>query len=306
MPTVVSAAVEPFTAAVGQRLTLTIIVEHEPGMTIEGPALDADFGSAEAVARAEPERVAIDRGERTTLAYTLVAFEAGPATVAPLELVWRAADGSSGTVTAPAAPYAIESVVQPGDDALRPLKPQLDIPQPAPSPAVPAAFVAAMAGLTALGYWLLRRTILVRPAPVPVGPVSPAGPAADEVARAALGEIAQQELAERDPAAYYARIAATVRQYLSARFAFPAYAMTRREMERGMRRAGIDRWPARLTVNLLEQCDAVQFAMFRPATERRQQDLAAAYEIVRLTSPAFDAAGCADTSPAPNSGGPGD
>jgi hypothetical protein len=70
---------------------------------------------------------------------------------------------------------------------------------------------------------------------------------------------------------------------LSQRFGFAAYAMTRREMEREMRHHGIDRWPARLTANLLEQCDAVEFGKFRPAIERRSHDLAAAYEIVQLT-----------------------
>jgi hypothetical protein len=283
-PTVVSAAVTPFTAAIGDRLTLTIVIEHEPGMTFEGPPLDADFGGAEAIARAEPEREAIGGGERTTLRYTIVSFQTGAASVAPLEIAWRGADGSGGTVTAPPAPYAIESTVDPGDDTLRPLKPQLEIPQPAPPSAVPAAVVAAMAGLTAFGYWLVRRTVMLRPPSAAPAPAAPSTPPED-VARGELAAIAAAGLAERDPAQYYARVAAAVRRYLSDRFAFPAYAMTRREMERGMRRAGIDRWPARLTANLLEQCDAVQFAMFRPAMERREQDLAAAYEIVRLTSP---------------------
>ena len=301
MPTVVSSTVEPFSARVGERLTLTIVVEHETGMTIEGPGPGADFGGAEVLDRVTSETTSTDGGERTTLVYVLAAFRTGPAVVPPLEIAWRGADGSSGTVTAPAAAYSIDSVLQAGDDSLRPLKPQLAIPQPAPPPFVPAAFVALMAGLTALGYWLVRRTIMMRPAPVAYTVATPQ-PAADEVARRELDAIAAAGLAEADPAAYYGRIAATVRQYLSARFVFPAYAMTRREMERGMRRAGIDRWPARVTVNLLEQCDAVQFAMFRPAMERRAQDLAAAYEIVRLTSgaaaPADDVVGEAKTLPA--------
>ena len=60
--------------------------------------------------------------------------------------------------------------------------------------------------------------------------------------------------------------------------------MTRSELERGAERAGIDRWPARVIGNLLEQCDAVEFAAFRPAAERRSADLTAAYEIIELTT----------------------
>ena len=83
---------------------------------------------------------------------------------------------------------------------------------------------------------------------------------------------------------FYGALAFTLRHYLSEQFGFPAYAMTRRELQRHTSRAGIDRWPARLTANLLEQCDAVQFAGFRPAPERVEADLTAAYEIIELTS----------------------
>jgi hypothetical protein len=61
--------------------------------------------------------------------------------------------------------------------------------------------------------------------------------------------------------------------------------MTRRELERGMTRAGVDRWPARLMANLLEQCDAVQFGGFAPAPARIDADLTAAYEVIQLTAP---------------------
>jgi hypothetical protein len=85
--------------------------------------------------------------------------------------------------------------------------------------------------------------------------------------------------------ARYAAIAAITRAYLTGRYDFPAFAMTRRELQRGMTRAGVDRWPARLVANLLEQCDAVQFGGFVPAPTRVDADLTAAYEIVQLTAP---------------------
>jgi hypothetical protein len=174
-------------------------------------------------------------------------------------------------------------VLVPGDTSLRPLKPQLDIHEPAPSPVVPALFVAAFAGLTAFGYVLHRRAAALRPAYRGVIDALPP-PSAEALARQQLQQLVDDGLAERDVAEYYTRIASVVRGYLSARFAFPAYAMTRRELEREMRRSGIDRWPARVTANLLEQCDAVEFAQFRPAPARRAADLTAAYEILDLTS----------------------
>jgi hypothetical protein len=76
--------------------------------------------------------------------------------------------------------------------------------------------------------------------------------------------------------------------------------MTRTELQREMSRAGIDRWPARVTANLLEQCDAVQFAGFVPPPERREADLTAAYEIVEITSADAEVEGVGEPVEAPS------
>jgi hypothetical protein len=171
---------------------------------------------------------------------------------------------------------------------MRPLKPPFDLGDDAPSPIVPALVVAALAALTAFGYVLFRRAASLRPPPVtaPVAQVTPPRP--DATARAALDAIAASGLASSDPPEYYARISAVVRRYLSERFAFPAFAMTRRELERHMQRADMDRWVGRVTANLLEEADGAQFAGVVPAIERRDADLTAAYEIVAITSDASD------------------
>ena len=281
-PEIVSAAITPFVANIGDRMTLTIVVQHDADATISGPAFADNIGALELLAVGAPITVTTDAGATTTLVYTLTSFRIGPGAIPSIELVWRA-PGASGVLRTPDVVYAIDSVLQPGDDSLRPLKAQLAIPQPAPPPFVPAAIVVMMGVLTAWGYWLMRRAIALRPAvlaPALVAPpISPA-----RVAREALDAINREGLARSDAAAYYAGIAGTVRQYLSRRFGFPAFALTRREMAREMDRAGIDRWPTRLTENLLEQSAAAEFAQFEPAMERRAQDLAAAYEIIDLTS----------------------
>lgn len=272
-----SVTLAPATATVGDRLTLTIVVDHDEGSTVEGPGFGADFSGLEAVEIAPPRTERRDGRLRTTLDYTLTAFATGFFTVPALPVE---ADGPDGAVTLETPPQTvnIESVLGPGETDLRPLKPQLEIGEEAPSPLSPALIVALFAVLTAFGYALVRRAIAERPrTTVTAAPATPL--TAHERARASLGALPPD-----DVQAYYAGLAATVRRYLSERFAFGAYAMTRTEMERGMAGVGIDRWPARLTANLLEQCDAVVFAGFRPPRERIEADLTAAYEIVALTT----------------------
>lgn len=282
-PSIVSAAATPARATVGDRITLTIVVDHDTVTTVEGAGFGADTGAFEIVHVALPRTEQHAGQSRTTIAYTITAFRTGDLTIPPQSLTYSGPDGSDTLLTS-SLDVTITSVLAPGEAELRPLKPQLNIAEPAPPAVVPALFVAALAAMTAFGYVLMRRAFAIRPAGA--GIIAPAAVALalEEEARAALDAIAVSDLGSADVAEYYTRIAATVRAYLSARFAFPAYAMTRSELERGAERAGIDRWPARVIGNLLEQCDAVEFAAFRPAPERRAADLTAAYAVIELTT----------------------
>ena len=47
-----------------------------------------------------------------------------------------------------------------------------------------------------------------------------------------------------------------------------------------MDEGGIDRFQGKLAGNLLEECDAVVYAGYRPAAERRHADLTMARELV--------------------------
>jgi len=275
-PRIVETALTPTTATVGDRLSLRIVVEHGEGVTVEGPRFGDNFGGFEIVEAPPPTRSETS----TTITYTVAAFETGEITMPALEVRWRGEGGAGSLMTEPRS-VDVQSVLSPGDDDLRPLKPQISLSDDAPAAIVPVAFVVVFAALTIFGYWLIRLAVRSKPEePAPVAvPPSPA-----ELARLSLDELAASR-GELEVREHYARLAEIVRSYLSERFGFPGYAMTRREMERGMTRAGIDRFVARVTVNLLEQCDAVQFAGFRPPPERIEADLTAGYEVVRMTEP---------------------
>jgi hypothetical protein len=79
---------------------------------------------------------------------------------------------------------------------------------------------------------------------------------------------------------HYRLLGACIRRYLTQRFGFPAVALTTGELERYMEARGVERWPARLVVGLLNECDAVIYARYVPAAPRVEADNAMAYEIV--------------------------
>ncbi|HXK32543.1 MAG TPA: hypothetical protein VNM91_00835, partial [Dehalococcoidia bacterium] len=239
-PAVVSVSAEPARATVGDRITLTVVVEHAAGTAVE--AVDPSFGQLELLATREPAVEARDGGRAaTTLQFEVAAFATGTVDVPPITLRYAGPDESGELVAEPVS-VTIAPVTAPDDVTLQPLKPQLEIPEAPPPPVVPAAVVAASVLFTLAGYWLVRQAIATRPAAT--APPEPAGPAPDEVARRRLSALADSGLAGRDPREYYARLAVIVRRYLSDRYGFPAFAMTRSEIERGMAAAGVDRWPA--------------------------------------------------------------
>ena len=100
-------------------------------------------------------------------------------------------------------------------------------------------------------------------------------------------------LIDSDPVRAYRGLAALVRRVLADRYSLPANALTSRELQRRMESHGVDRWQTRLVGGFLDECDAVVYAGYLPAAERRQADLTMAREIVEseLTSaPTFSPA----------------
>lgn len=146
----------------------------------------------------------------------------------------------------------------------------------AESPLLKPAIALAIGAVVLLALLLIgigTRALLQRPrrqalalSPLAVAPESPLGRA--------------EALMLTDPVAAYRTLAGAVRAAIEGRYALPAPALTSSELQRRMIASGVDRLQARLVAGLLEECDAVLYGGYRPATGRRMQDLGIAQEIV--------------------------
>lgn len=270
---------------VGDRFRIVITLEADAGTTVSlAPgALPPELSLVET-----PEVTTRPRANgrvEMTISVLVAPFFVGEYQLPPLTLRYRDAAGAVGELRTQGVTVSVRSVLpSSGQITPRDLKPQAEIgTPPAPPYLLIALGVLALALLLVLGvlYWRLTRPapVYVEPTPefVPVGP--------EDRARLALDNAAATFAAERDYVALYATLAGTVRGYLTDRFGFTAYALTTRELEDRMRRLGIDRWQVRLVTGLLQQCDAVVFAEYRPASSRTDADITAAYEIVEMSRP---------------------
>jgi hypothetical protein len=285
-PVVVDMRIDaPSVVTVGDHVAYTIVVEVDEGTAI---ALAAAGLPPEVALVAPPQSGRAPAGngrEQVTMTFRLAPFIAGDILVPPMALRYTNADGTSGIVETVSSVIEVTSVLPAaGQVTPRDLKPQAEVGTPPPTWPLPVlggligAFVlliiAALARRRLVQYKIARA---LRRVPVYSGP--------EDVAREALDAAGAGFSANRDLVAYYTTIGNSVRRYLTERYEFPAFALTTRELEAEMMRLGVDRWQVRVAGGLLAQCDAVVYARYRPAEERADADLTAAYEIVEMARP---------------------
>lgn len=278
----VTASVDRTRVTVGDPIQLSVVVKHPANVTLQTTSIDDQLGSLEPLGSDPPDDRAVAGGMELRLHYTLAAYHTGAVQLPVLTFDYTLPDGSQGQVATKAPiDITVQSVLGAGAEPtdIKPLKSQISLPAP-PSTALvwvagSLAVVAAVVLLSVGGFFLLRR----RHHAVLLPPPSYAEAARVELDRImALNLVEQGELTE-----HYRLLAACVRRYLTERFGFQALALTTGELEQEMEARGVGRWAARLVTGLLSECDAVVYALYRPAPTRSEADNAMAYEIVEET-----------------------
>ncbi len=274
----------PAGTTVGDRFHVVITLLADPGTDVSlAPGAIPDAFSLIDAAPPSVEDIGNSR-VRITLDLELAAFQTGDVALPPLTIDYRDAQGAPGQVQTPATSVTIASVLN-GATAPTPrgLKPQAEIGSAGAGGLLLRAGVVAVVALLvgAVIFMLVRRR---KPkATVADAVLAELGP--EDLARAHLDRAAVDFAADRNLVPYYTTIALTVRNYLTERYGFHAFALTTSELRDEMLRRGIDRWQARLVDGLLSQCDAAVYAHYEPAAERADTDLTTAYEVIEMSRP---------------------
>ena len=266
------ASVSAHTVRLGDSVTLSLQVVTPHGASVDVLPGAAGWEQIEVIRT--QSNVAHDSGNSTihALEVVIAPFEVGTLQFIPSVTVVQGAD----TVVRqlPAVTLLVPSSLAPGDKLeLSPLAPTRSVDgaeSPFLRPLIALgvitiiAVLAAGVAFAAIGVRRRRR----RPATSAPVPLEPAG----------LGGV--EHLLATDPVAAYRTLGTAVRTVVGDRYGFRAPALTTRELQRRMEAAGVERWQARLVGGLLEECDAVVYAGYRPAPDRRAADLTMAREIV--------------------------
>ncbi|MEP7214707.1 MAG: hypothetical protein ABI782_00555 [Anaerolineaceae bacterium] len=261
---------------VGEQVALRLEVNTTVGETVEVNPGGAQWNGIEVVrvTGTTSRRV----GDRAVHMIDLVvaAFAPGKAPFQPVVSIVNGSEVAPRVL--PVLTLNVLSSLGPNDKLeLSPLAPPAEIEGAESRLLKPAIALGAVGSLLAFSgalFWTARafsrrpKRVIVEPPPV----------AAPPTLTGAEGII------DVDPVGAYRTLSSVVRGALGARYGFPASSLTTPELKRRMESAGVDRWQARLVGGLLEECDAVVYAGYRPAGERRNADLNIAREIVEGVS----------------------
>ncbi len=260
----------PGSLRIGDPFTVVVRVDVPAGAAVDLVPEAAGWGDVEVIRVLSTAREPLPDGERLTIVAEAAAFAPGQVTFAPVVAV-ASVDGVE-VRTLPPASVAVVPTLREGEPLeLRPLPPPVSIGSGRSwvRPAAAGAAVLVAAAVVTTAAWRRRRR--ASPTPEPEGGIAPVPlPQLEAVAK----------LLEENPVAGYRELGAAVRRVLEEQYRFPARALTTTELRSRMEAEGVDRWQARLVAGLLEECDAVVYAGYRPAPERRRADLSMAAEIL--------------------------
>ena len=261
-------------AAVGEHIQATFRVTVQKGSTVELTPGGDSWGGVELVSLDSVNQVNQPDGVLWLLQATVAPFSPGDVSFAPTVSV--VTGNAAENLELPAVAFKVLETLPPDAPLeLSPLAAPVGIggaESPWLKPGIALGVLVAFAALSAAVWFGGRRVVRrLRRAGTPF--------AAPEVPRSLDGA---ELLLHSDPVGAYRLMSAVVKSELAERYGVRATALTTTELRKRLEVGG-ERWEARLVAGLLEECDSVIYAGYRPAAERREADLTMAREIIGVT-----------------------
>jgi len=273
----VQARVEPSSATLGDVLQLKIDIQHAQALAVDNPALSKTIGTFEVMASTRlPIEISGDKAADHFVA-ALQNFATGPQLLPGIEIPYRDPMGKTHSVKTPEVTVMIGEVPPGPKDKgdIRGIKGVIGPTAWSPWWWVLAGIIVAAAAFYA---WMKRKKMLQGPPPPPPIP-------ADIAAMEKLQKLSETDwIATGKTKEYYSAISDILREYLEKGFQTAALERTTGELMRDLRRKQeISTEDQSHLRDLLEACDLVKFAKFRPEAEEGTASHAAAVRFVEKT-----------------------
>jgi hypothetical protein len=272
------------TISVGDRIALAVYVDADPGYTVSDPTIARQIGSFEVIQTQAVQKSQRGSQVRYIFRYAITAWNVGDLVLPSIAVPYLGPNGSSGSAQTGETPIKVVSVVAAGEDTsdIKPIKPQLDVPEATWARvgriALGVGAAALVAIIVGLAIWLFLRRRVVLSLDQRLTPAQRTLRELDQLAELRLPE--QGRTAE-----HYVRLTASLRRYAVERFGIQP-GQTSREMRDALERAGVERTQAGAIYELLREGDEVRFRHATPYPAHAQNSVRSALEIVRRAASA--------------------
>jgi hypothetical protein len=264
---------------VGDPVQLTLAVTHPAEHYVILPELESEWGDLIVHSQSPATTVNNDDGTKTTTQVIDVRLFA-PGTYATPPLAITVSDGAGGLSEVLVTPIdvTISSVLVEGDNELRDIKPQAELPFTNVMLILVGGFLVVMAiGGAALVWWRRRRTRMA----LTVDNRAPHEVALDELVRIAELRLPDQGRFKK----HYTLTADCIRTYVERTYHVPVLERTTAEVQASLKQTTVEYDVARQFISFLNESDMVKFSKFAPDIPTAYRLLAAGIEIVELTKP---------------------
>lgn len=283
-PVIAAATLDRATITVGDPALLTVYADAAAGYQVGDPMIAHTVGDLEVLEVLPSGRSTRGDGmARWTFRYRVTAWVVGDLSVPPIQIPYTSPDGVAGVVMTAPLDLRVATVIRDGEDTtdIKPLKPQLDLPEAFAARLSRIALgVAAAVAFTALVVfiWMLVRRREGVAAQERLTPV--------QRALRELDALAEQRLPEQGRTAeHYELLTGSLRRYAVERFGIEP-GRTSRELRVALEGAGVDRTQSGAIYELLREGDEVRFRHAIPYPAHAQNAVRAALEIVRRAATA--------------------
>jgi hypothetical protein len=279
--TAVRTEVDTTLVTVGDRITMTVTVEHAPGTRAVWPDSLTLEPFEVLNARALPTRSG-DGVDVSSLLLSLAAFELGELEIPAFEVAVVGPEDEVEVVETDRYVIEVASVGSDETGDIRDIRGPLSIPLSVLRVLSSAAVVLLLA-MAALALYRRFRGRGGSEEPRRRGPLPRA---AHELALEALAALESSPLLERGQVKeYHIAVSEILRTYVERRFRVDALEMTTVEVLAGLEEAGVDGEFRDGLRRFLDQCDLVKFAKVRPGEAASREVLALGRYLVEQTIP---------------------
>jgi hypothetical protein len=265
----VATEVDSTRVTVGDRITMTVTVEHPASARVTWPD-SLDLAPFEVLGVRELPPSGSGDVARSAVSLTLSAFELGMLEIPPFDVAVTSADGAVEALSTDRFGIEVVSVGADESGDIRDIRGPVGIP----IGALRLALWVLLPLLLVAALWIAARRLRAKKDEATHPALGPLPRPAHEVALEALAALDASPLLERGMVKeYHIEASDILRTYVEARFHVDALEMTTAEVLAGLEDAGVD---ARFRDGLrafLEQCDLVKFAKVRPGPDVSRQVL---------------------------------